>query len=66
MGARDEIYKILRELAAAGKAIIVISSDLPEALAIADRILVMRRHKIAGEMTRAEASEEKIMRLAAL
>jgi len=44
----------------------MISSDLPEVLALADRILVMRQGRITGELPRAEATEEKIMHLAAL
>lgn len=66
VAAKEEIYSLLREAASNGKAVIVISSHLPEALAIADRILVMRHHRIVGELTRPEASEERIMRLAAL
>ena len=46
--------------------ILVISSDLPEVLALADRILIMRHGRLTGEVTRAEATEEKVMHLAAL
>ena len=52
-------------MAAEGKAILVISSDLPELIGICDRILIIREGFIAGEVTRAEASEETIMTLAA-
>lgn len=65
VGAKAEIYALLRGLADEGKAVIVISSDLPEVLAISDRILVMREGSIGGELTAAEASEESIMRYAA-
>ncbi len=66
VGAKAEIYALLRDLADQGKAVIVISSDLPEVLAIADRIVVMRLGRIAGELLRAEATEENIMRLASM
>ncbi len=64
VGAKAEIHKLLRELTARGEAVIVISSDLPEVLSISDRILVMRAGRIAGELSSAEATEEKIMLLA--
>jgi ribose transport system ATP-binding protein len=65
VGTKQEIHRILRELAAQGKAVIVISSDLPEALAISDRIAVMRRGRLVGEMKGAGATQESIMQLAA-
>ncbi len=66
IGTKAEIYALLRELAASGLAILVISSDLPEVLTISDRILVMREGRLAGELSHAEATEERIMALAAL
>src|ERR1700733_11918853 len=66
VGTKAEIYALFDELAHAGIPILMISSDLPEVLALADRILVMRHGRITGELTRAEATEEKIMHLAAL
>ena len=66
VGAKAEIYSIMRELAHEGLAILVISSDLPEVLTISDRILVMRSSRLAGEISFDEASEERIMALAAL
>jgi ABC-type sugar transport system ATPase subunit len=66
VGTKAEIYALFDELAHAGVPILMISSDLPEVLALADRIIVMRHGQIAGELNRAEASEEKIMHLAAL
>jgi ABC-type sugar transport system ATPase subunit len=66
VGTKAEIYALFDELAQAGIPILMISSDLPEVLALADRIVVMRQGKITGELTRAEATEEKIMHLAAL
>ena len=66
VGTKAEIYAMMRELAKSGLAILVISSDLPEVLTISDRILVMRSGKLAGEIAFADASEERIMALAAL
>jgi ABC-type sugar transport system ATPase subunit len=66
VGTKAEIYTLMRELAAEGLAILVISSDLPEVLAISDRILVMRQGRLVGELAHAEATEERIMALAAL
>ena len=65
IGAKKEVYLLLNELAAQGKAILVISSELPELLGICDRILVMRDGSVRGELSAAEATQEKIMRLAA-
>lgn len=64
VGAKAEIYKLMCEFAKAGMAIIMISSDLPELLGMADRIYVMSEGKITGELTREEATQEKIMHLA--
>ena len=64
--AKAEIYALLRSLAREGKAIIVISSDLPEVLALANRIIVMRQGAIAGELSARDASEEAVMRYAAI
>jgi ABC-type sugar transport system ATPase subunit len=66
VGAKQEVHQLLRELADEGTAVILISSELPEILAIADRILVMREGRLAGEVPRDEATEESIMRLAAI
>ena len=64
VGAKDEIYKLLNELAAAGKAIIMISSELPEVLRLSHRIAVMCEGRITGFLTNAEATQENIMELA--
>jgi ABC-type sugar transport system ATPase subunit len=61
VGAKVEVYKIINQLVEEGKAIILISSELPEILGISDRILVMHQGKIAGEFLRDEATQEKIM-----
>ncbi|MFM0644621.1 sugar ABC transporter ATP-binding protein [Paraburkholderia bryophila] len=64
VGAKSEIYKLLRALAAQGKAIVMISSELPEILRMSDRIVVMCEGRITGELLAAEASQESIMHLA--
>ncbi|MDB4867920.1 MAG: transporter [Cohnella sp.] len=66
IGAKTEIHKLLRRLTNKGIGIIVISSELPEVLAISDRVLVMRRGRISGELAAAEATQENIMNLAVL
>jgi ABC-type sugar transport system ATPase subunit len=65
VGAKYEIHGIVRDMAARGAACLVVSSDLPELLALADRILVMREGRLRGEVPAAEADEERVMRLAA-
>ena len=62
VGAKYEIYTIIARLASEGKAIIVISSEMPELLGITDRIYVMNEGRMVGEMAAADASQEKIMR----
>ncbi|WP_172330937.1 multiple monosaccharide ABC transporter ATP-binding protein [Mangrovicoccus sp. HB161399] len=61
VGAKYEIYCVIRELAAAGKAVIVISSEMPELLGVTDRLYVMNEGRFVGEMPTAEASQERIM-----
>ncbi|RWR50165.1 sugar ABC transporter ATP-binding protein [Sinirhodobacter ferrireducens] len=61
VGAIVEIHQLIHELADQGLAVVVISSYLPEIMAVSDRVLVAKRGKIVEEMTMAEASEEKIM-----
>ena len=62
VGAKYEIYGIINQLAEAGKAVIVISSEMPELLGISDRIYVMNDGRLVAEMPAKEASQEKIMR----
>jgi len=62
VGAKYEIYTIIARLAAEGKAIIVMSSEMPELLGISDRIYVMNEGRMVGEMAASDASQEKIMR----
>lgn len=65
VGARFEVYQLINQLAEQGKAIILISSELPEVLGMSDRIIVMRGGKIAGEISRVnDATQEQIMELA--
>ncbi len=64
VGARQEIFALVRGLAAAGVGVIVISSDLDELLALATRIVVMREGRVAGEMPRGAATREAILSLA--
>ncbi len=64
VGAKMEIYSIINELAAAGTAVVVVSSELPEVLGLADRIVVMRGGRVTGELSRADATEERILTLA--
>lgn len=64
VGSKVEIYQLLNRLTAGGTAVLMISSELPEIIAISDRILVMRHGRIAGEFTAAEATQELIMECA--
>jgi ribose transport system ATP-binding protein len=64
VGAKSEIYKLLNDLAAQGRAIVVISSELPEVLLLSHRILVMCEGRITGEVRGDEATQERLMELA--
>ncbi len=66
VGSKSEIYKLMNQLALEGKSIIMISSELPELLRMSDRIIVMREGVMTGEIKIEEATQEKIMKLAAL
>ena len=63
VGAKFEIYTIMNELVAQGRGVVMISSEMPELLGMCDRIYVMNEGRIMGELTRAEASQERIMGL---
>jgi putative multiple sugar transport system ATP-binding protein len=63
VGAKFEIYGIMNELAAQGRGVVMISSEMPELLGMCDRIYVMNEGRIVGELTKAEASQERIMGL---
>jgi putative multiple sugar transport system ATP-binding protein len=62
VGAKFEIYTLIAQLAAEGRAIVMISSEMPELLGMCDRICVMNEGRFVGEFTAAEATQEKIMR----
>ncbi|MFE5539396.1 sugar ABC transporter ATP-binding protein [Streptomyces sp. NPDC056492] len=64
IGAKAEIYRIIADLAREGVALLVISSELPEVLGLADRIVVMQNGRVTGELSRAEATEEAVLNLA--
>ena len=64
IGAKFEIYKLIHKLKKEGKAIIMISSELPEILGMCDRVLVLSKGQQMGTLSRNEASEEQIMKLA--
>ncbi|HCD44347.1 MAG TPA: ABC transporter ATP-binding protein, partial [Lachnoclostridium sp.] len=61
VGAKYEIYCIINRLAAEGKSVIMISSELPEVLGMSDRIYIMNEGRMVGEVSAAEATQEKIM-----
>lgn len=64
VGAKAEIYKLMTELTREGKTIIMISSELPEILGMSDRIMVMHEGDKIGELSRSEATQEKILHMA--
>ena len=66
VGAKADIYAIIDRLASRGVAVLVISSELPEVLGLADRIVVMKGGTVSGTIDRADATEEKILGLAIL
>ena len=61
VGAKLEIYEIINQLTAAGKAVILVSSELPELIGMSDRILMLNEGRIGGSFTRSEATQEKLM-----
>ncbi|NLG57867.1 MAG: sugar ABC transporter ATP-binding protein, partial [Clostridiales bacterium] len=64
VGAKNEIYKLLRDLAAMGKAIILISSELPEIIRMCDRVIVMCEGKVTGEVVGEDINQQRIMEYA--
>jgi ABC-type sugar transport system ATPase subunit len=64
VGAKAEIHRHLRDLAGRGLGLLVASSELPELLALCDRIYVLRQGRVAGELPRAQASAAAVLRLA--
>jgi rhamnose transport system ATP-binding protein len=64
VGTKAEVHRLLSQLAGRGVAVLMVSSELPEVLGMADRVLVMHEGRLSAELTRAEADEERIMRAA--
>lgn len=64
VGAKIEIYELINQLTSEGKAVILVSSELPELIGMSDRILMLNEGRIGGEFTRAEATQEKLMQAA--
>jgi inositol transport system ATP-binding protein len=64
VGAKSEIHRIISALAKQGKAIVMVSSEMPEILGMSDRVVVMHEGRVSGELSRAEATQDKIMELA--
>ena len=64
VGAKNEIYAIINDLANRGVAVVVISSELPEVIGICDRVVVMREGEVTGELSGAAVSQEQVMMLA--
>ena len=64
VGTKAEVHRLMSDLAGRGIAVLMISSELPEVLGMADRILVMHEGRITGELSRGEADEESVIRLA--
>ena len=65
VGAKAEVHRLISDLAARGMAIVMISSELPEVLGMSDRVMVMHEGHVSGFLSRAEATQEKVMALAA-
>src|SRR5262249_56250540 len=61
VGAKAEVHELMNQLAAGGSTLLVVSSELPELLAMCDRILVLCDGRVTGEFSRAEATQERIL-----
>ena len=64
VGARVEIYEAVNAITAAGGTVVMVSSDLPEVLGMSDRVLVMSGGRLAGELAREDATQDRVMALA--
>jgi ABC-type sugar transport system ATPase subunit len=64
VGAKSEIYEHMLEIAAGGGAVVMVSSEFPELLGMADRIVILRAGRVVGEISGAEADQEKILEYA--
>jgi ribose transport system ATP-binding protein len=62
MGTRAALYRLIKEVAEAGKAVVVISSDLPEVMNLAHRLLVFSKGRVSAELTGAEIAEENVLK----
>jgi ABC-type sugar transport system ATPase subunit len=65
VGAKVEVYELIRDVGRRGAAVLLISSELPEVLGMSDRVLVMRHGRLVAEFGRDAATEERVMRAAA-
>jgi D-xylose transport system ATP-binding protein len=61
VGAKLEVYELINRLTAGGKAVILVSSELPELMGMSDRIIMLHEGQIGGEFARAEFSQEKLL-----
>lgn len=66
VGAKEEIYRMIRDISAKDVSVILISSELPEIIGLSDRIIIMRNYKIVGELNGSDATEERALNLAML
>jgi ABC-type sugar transport system ATPase subunit len=66
VAAKTDVYRLLNELTSQGKAVLLISSELPELFGVADRILVLRQGRIVGDLVTAQTTQEEVLQLAAL
>ena len=66
VNARSEFYTLMHEFVSNGGAIIMISSEMPEIIGVADRVLVMREGKISGELLEGEINEQSLIKLASI
>ncbi len=64
VGAKQEIYRLMNDLADEGKAVVMISSEMPELLGMSDRVIVMHEGRVAGELTREEARQDAVRKFA--
>ena len=63
VGAKQEIYKLMTDLLREGKAIIMVSSDMPEVISMSDRVMVMKDGRLVGELTGDNVTEENVLEL---
>jgi D-xylose transport system ATP-binding protein len=61
VGAKVEVYELINRLTEAGKAVVLVSSELPELMGMSDRILMLHEGRVGGEFSRQEATQEKLL-----